>query len=189
MLHRHLAGHIEGSPSGGRSRARSGWTRDAQSRSRSSGWRFRLVQAGPSRPLGGSKTARHTAPRRGLGLPLPSRSRPLPRPPTRHVPESPAPCDLLPLAWPIFRPVPSTSLARPAREWHYAVYLRALPRQRLRHAESASSRFHVAERPRLSGRHWTRHCQGPHLCRSAPAAWETVHHGSRQTTWGMLSYL
>src|SRR5882672_11417039 len=57
---------------------------------------------------------------------------------------SPAPRDLLPLAWPIFRPVPSTSLVQPAREWHDAVYLRAPPRQRPRHAESASSRHHVA---------------------------------------------
>src|SRR5438093_9272244 len=80
---------------------------------------------------------------------LPSRSRPLRRPPTRHVPASPAPRDLLPLAWPIFRPVPSTSLVQPARELHAAVCLRALPRQRPRHAESASaesasSRYHVA---------------------------------------------
>src|SRR6266705_3445154 len=142
MLHRHLAGHIAGSPYGGRSRARSGWTRDGQSRSRSYVWRFLLVQEGPSRLLGGSKTAIHTAPLRGLGLPLPSRSRPLPRPPTRHVPASPEQCDLLPLASPIFRPVPSKSLARPAREWHYAVSLLALARQRLRHAESASRRIH-----------------------------------------------
>ena len=33
-----------------------------------------------------------------------------------------------------------------------AVYLRALPRQRLQHAESASSRLHAAERCTLSGR-------------------------------------
>src|SRR5437660_2913768 len=65
---------------------------------------------------------------------------------TRHVPASPAPRDLLPLAWPIFRPVPSTSLVQPARELHAAVCLRALPRQRPRPAESASSRYRVAER-------------------------------------------
>src|SRR5687767_2118814 len=47
----------------------------------------------------------------------------------------------------MLRPVRSKSLARPAREWHDAVYLRALPRQRLRHAESSSSRLHVAQRP------------------------------------------
>jgi hypothetical protein len=140
MLHRHLARHIDGSLSGGRSRAHSGWTRDAQSRSRSSGWRFPRVQVGPSRPLGGSKTARHIAPRRGLGLPLPSRSRPLPRPPTQYGLESPARCDLLSLAQTIVRPVPSTSLTRPAREWHSAGYLRALPRQWLQRAESASRR-------------------------------------------------
>src|SRR5215470_17708275 len=91
------------------------------------------MSEGPSPPRGGSTTARHTAPRRGLGPLLPSRSHPLPRPPTRHVPASPA--------RPIFRPVPSTSLVQPAPEWHDAVYSRALPRQRLRHAESASSRY------------------------------------------------
>jgi hypothetical protein len=106
------------------------------------------MSEGPSRPRGGSKTARHTAPRRGLGPLLPSRSRPLPRPPTRHVPASPAPRDLLPPAWPIFRPVPSTSPVQPARELRAAVCLQALPRQRPRHAESASSRCHVAERSR-----------------------------------------
>ena len=146
MPHQNLPGHIVGNPSEGSSRGRSGWTRDAQSCSRSSVWRFRRMSEGPSRPRGGSKTARHTAPRRGLGPLLPSRSRPLPRPPTRHVPASPAPRDLLPLAWPIFRPVPSTSLVQPARELHAAVCLRALPRQRPRHAESASSRYHIAER-------------------------------------------
>ena len=109
-----------------------------------------LAQAGPSRPLGPSTTARHTAPRRGLGPLLPSRSQPLRRPPTRHVPASPAPRDLLPLAWPIFRPARSTSLVQPAREWHDAVYWRALPRQWPRHAGSASSRYHVAQRPGLS---------------------------------------
>ena len=144
MPHQNLPGHIVGNPSEGSSRARSGWTRAAQSCSRSSVWRFRRMSEGPSRPRGGSKTARHTAPRRGLGPLLPSRSRPLRRPPTRHVPASPAPRDLLPLAWPIFRPVPSTSLDQPARELHAAVCLRALPRQRPRHAESASSRYHVA---------------------------------------------
>ena len=87
------------------------------------------------------QAARHTAPRRGLGPLLPSRSRPLPRPPIRHAPASPAPRDLLPLAWPMLRPVPSTSLVQPAREWRDAVYLRALPRQRPRHAESASGRL------------------------------------------------
>src|SRR5438445_9562726 len=138
MPHQNLAGHIVGNPSEGSSRGRSGWTRDAQSCSRSSVWRFRRMSEGPSRPRGGSKTARHTAPRRGLGSLLPSRSRPLPRPPTRHVPASPALRDLLPLAWPILRPVPSTSLVQPAREWHDAVYVRVLPRQRPRHAESAS---------------------------------------------------
>jgi hypothetical protein len=97
------------------------------------------MSEGPSRPRGGSKTAKHTAPRRGLGPLLPSRSQPLRRPPTRHVPASPAPHDLLPLAWPILRLVPSTSLVQPAREWHDAVYLRALPRQRPRRAESAST--------------------------------------------------
>ena len=60
------------------------------------------MSEGPSRPRGGSKTARHTAPRRGLGPLLPSRSRPLPRPPTRHVPASPAPRDLLPSRGPSF---------------------------------------------------------------------------------------
>src|SRR3989454_1614894 len=56
----------------------------------------------PSRPRGGSKTARHTTPRRGLGPLLPSRSQPLPRPPTRHVPASLAPRDLLPSRGPSF---------------------------------------------------------------------------------------
>src|SRR5262249_11686966 len=107
---------------------------------RRSVWRLRRRSEGPSRPRGGSKTARHTAPRRGLGPLLPSRSPPLPRPPTRHVPASPAPRALLSLARPIFPPVPSTSPAQPACEWHGPVYLRALPRQRPRHAESA----HVA---------------------------------------------
>src|SRR4029077_13269061 len=96
---------------------------------------------------------------------LPSRSQPLPRPPTRHVPASPAPRDLLPLAWPIFRPVPSTSLVQPARGWHAAVYLRALPRQRPRHAESASSRYHVALTRTLSGRR-----RAPR----APARWSVM---------------
>jgi hypothetical protein len=146
MPHQNLPGHIVGNPSEGSSRGRSGWTRDAQSCSRSSVWRFRRMSEGPSRPRGGSKTARHTARRRGLGRLLPSRSRPLPRPPTRHVPASPAPRDLLPLARPILRLVPSTSLVQPAREWHDAVYLRALPRQRTRRAESASNRYHVAQR-------------------------------------------
>src|SRR6059036_1586740 len=91
MPHQNLPGHIVGSPSEGSSRARSGWTRDAQSCSRSSVWRFRRMSEGPSRPRGGSKAARHTAPRRGLGPLLPSRLRPLPRPPTRHAPVSPAP--------------------------------------------------------------------------------------------------
>src|SRR3989454_9524870 len=130
------------------------------------------MSEGPSRPRGGSKTARHTAPRHGLGPLLPSRSRPLPRPPTRHVPASPAPRDLLPLAWPILRLVPSTSLVQPAREWHDAVYLRALPRQRPRHAESASSRYHVA----LVDRHGTRNMgrRRPHRLASNRSATTTT---------------
>ena len=84
--------------------------------SRSSGSRIRQVPEGPSRPRGERNPARHTARRRGLGLPLPNRSRSHPWPPVRHAPESPAPCDLLPLAWPILRLVQSTSLARPARD-------------------------------------------------------------------------
>ena len=142
--HQNLPSHIVGNPSEGSSRGRSGWTRDAQSCSRRSVWRLRRMSEGPSRPRGGSKTARHTALRRGLGPLLPSRSRPLRRPPTRHVPASPGPRDLLPLAWPIFRPLPSTSLVQPARELHAAVCLRALPRQRPRRAEYASRHYHVA---------------------------------------------
>ena len=148
MPHPNLGGHTVGNPSEDSSRARSGWTRDAQSYSRNSAWRFQRTSEGPSRPRGGSKTARRTAPRRGPGLLLPSRSRLRPRPPTRHVSASPAPRDPLPLAWPSVRSVPSTSLVQPAREWHDAVYSRALPRPRPRHAESASSPYHV--RPNLA---------------------------------------
>src|SRR5215470_10120250 len=138
MLPRHQAGHIARSPSGSRTLARLGWTRDASSCSRNSGWRFRLVQEGLSLPLGGSKTARHTAPPRDLGRPRPNRPRPRPQRPTPHGPASPALCDRRLLAWPIVQPVPSTLLVRPAREWHSAGYLRAPPRQWRRHAESAS---------------------------------------------------
>ena len=137
--HQNPPGHIVGSLSEGRSRARSGWTRDAPSSNRRSGWRSRRMSEGPSRRRAESKTARHTGLRPGLDPLLPSRSQPLPRPPRPHAPAAPAPRDLLPLAWPIFRPVPSTSLVPPAREWNDAVYVRALPRQRPRHAGSASS--------------------------------------------------
>src|SRR5262245_47433812 len=104
--------------------------------------------------------ARHTAPRYGLDRLLPSRSQSLPRPPTHHVPASPAPPDLLAPAPPIYRPVLSTSLGQPAREWHDAVLLRVLPRHRPRHAEFPSDRYRWSKRRHASAPRRTRIVQG-----------------------------